>query len=269
MNQHPLFCLGGRDLEMETVRALVMETLGAGALADRGVGWGGARASAYLPEIRAALAAGRRPVLLELADDLPDDVPRDAVTFVDHHGANAGHTAPTTLEQVFALLGLPAERWTRRLALVAANDRGHIRGLRAMGADDAEIAAIRAADRRAQGITEAEEATGRTALAAAATALDGRLTVARLPHGRTATVADPFAITDPDRPLLVLSPGEVNVFAPGSAIAALAAAFPDGWSGGDLPHFGFWGHGEPMPALAMLLDTLSASLNPLSPPPGP
>ena len=43
------------------------------------------------------------------------------------------------------------------------------------------------------------------------------------------------------RHLLVRSPGEVNVFAPGDAIEHLAAAFPDGWYGDNLPDHGYFG----------------------------
>jgi hypothetical protein len=89
---------------------------------------------------------------------------------------------------------------------------------------------------------------------------DGRLTLVRLPHGRTATVADPLAIQEPDQPLLALSPGEVNFFGPGLAVMALDAAFPGGWSGSDLPDQGFWGHGEPVPAVKALLIVLASAL---------
>ena len=37
-------------------------------------------------------------------------------------------------------------------------------------------------------------------------------------------------------------PGELAVFGTGPDIVALAAAFPGGWHGGDLPTRGFWGH---------------------------
>jgi hypothetical protein len=252
----PLFCLGGADLEMATVCDLITEILGPQAISDRGVTWATPCASTYLPDIRQALATGRRVILLELRDDLPADLPRDNLLFVDHHGPAAGRDKPTTLEQVFALLDLPPQRWTRRLALVAANDRGHIRALRTLGASADEIAAIRADDRRSQGITPDEETAGQAALAVRETCLGGRLTLVRLPHGRTATVADPFAIEQPGKPLLVLSPGEVDLFGPGALVTALDRAFPGGWSGGELPEQGFWGHGEPVPPLDAILKAI-------------
>jgi hypothetical protein len=79
--------------------------------------------SAYRTELLAALVRGATPVLIELADDRFD---RGRTVVVDHHGPLAGHDRPASIEQVFALLGLPTEAWTRRLALVAANGRAHI-----------------------------------------------------------------------------------------------------------------------------------------------
>ena len=117
-----VFFLGGSDLEMQTIRALLEETA-PGHFHDRHLGWG-ARASAYRQEIGRALSAGLTPVLVELQDDLGLDLGR--VVIVDHHGEHAGSDKPTLLQQIFALLDLPAERWTRWFALVAANDRGHI-----------------------------------------------------------------------------------------------------------------------------------------------
>jgi hypothetical protein len=255
------FFLGGRDLEMVEIGRLVRQTLGDSTAVDRALPWHAARASAYRAEIEAALAAGRVPVLVELRDDLPPDLAARC-RWLDHHGAQAGADRPTALEQVFALLGLPAAAWTRRLALVAANDRGWIPELRAMGASAAEIAALRTEDRAAQGVTPAEEAAGAQALAGAERALGGRLLVVRLPHARTAAVTDRAALTSPpDAPpdVLVLSPAEVNFSGGGGAVARLAARWPGGWWGGALPQRGFWGHGAPLPDVAALIEEIGAA----------
>src|SRR5207249_1075933 len=111
---------------------------------DKRLAWG-ARASAYAGEIASCLGAGRTPVLVELEDDV--GVGDAGVVVVDHHGPRAAHEAPTSLHQVFALLGLASRCWTRRYDLVAANDRGAVRALVAAGATRAEIEEIRAADR--------------------------------------------------------------------------------------------------------------------------
>lgn len=254
------FFLGGADLEMAAIRALVEETLGQGALCDHRLGWG-ARLSDYQAEL-AALPRAVVPVLVELT--LDQDPPERAI-IVDHHGDRTDK--PSALHQVFALLaplGLPSGAWTRRMDLVAANDRGHVRAMRALGASPAEIASIRTADRAAQGITPDEERIGEAALAAAESRLDGRLTLVRLPHARTATVMDRIAVRTPEaeiRDVLILCPAEVNFYGSGAAVLALDSAFPQGWRGGELPTTGFWGHGAPMPDEAALLRVLTKALS--------
>ncbi len=250
------FFLGGHDLEMLTIGELVRGEQGDAAVVDKGLRWG-ARAEAYAAEIAAWCDAGGVAVLVELPGL---DGPAPNVIEVDHHGARAAE--PSALRQVFALLGLPEARWTRSFALVEANDVGHVAAMRAMGATAAEMAAIRAADRAAQGITPAEEMAGRAALAAARSALGGRLMVVDLPHTRTATVMDPLALElgDATRDVLVLTPAGPQFFGQGKAVAALDAAFPGGWRGGELPRRGFWGLGHPA-AEAALLDAIAEALS--------
>lgn len=196
-------------------------------------------------------------MLAELAVDMP--LP-DGALVVDHHGDAAGAEQPTSLHRIFALLGLPAAAWTRRMELVAANDRGHIRGLRASGATKAEIAAIRRDDRAAQGVTAEMEAAGERAVAALETVLEGRAHLVRLPHAACAVVTDRLDPDDP-RPLIVLSPAEVNVYSPGAVILALERSFPGGWRGGALPAYGFWGHASPLPDEAALLRAVAEGLD--------
>jgi len=232
-----LYLLGGHDLEMVTIRQLVAATLGDHAVVDRRLDWSKARASVLRPDIKAALAAGRQPVLVELVADVEPALAERCV-WIDHHGAGAGADVPTPLEQVFRRLGLPAEAWTRELALVAANDRGARAALAAMGATAEEVRRIRAADRAAQGITAAEEAAAAAAVERAEPFAGGRALLVRLPHDRTAPVVDRL---EPGRALVVAGPREINVFADGRTIEALRAAFPGGWWGGELPRAGFWG----------------------------
>ena len=237
------FFLGGHDLEMLTIRDLVSE-VAPERVFDKSLRWG-AKASAYRTEIHDAVAAGLQPVLVEIEDDIGA---RGSHVVVDHHGSRAGADAPTSLHQVFDLLQLPRSRWTRWLELVAANDRGHIRELRRIGASEDEIQRIRADDRAAQGITEEEERAGEKALQHAQTLADGLLTVVELPHAHTAVVADRLEMqSDPPENLLVISPGEVNYYGPGLVIDALDNRYPRGWSGGSLPERGFWGR-RPIPS---------------------
>ncbi|WP_137177019.1 hypothetical protein [Roseomonas sp. AR75] len=237
------FFLGGQDLEMATIADLVRTELGEAALADKRLPWG-ARAEAYAPEISAWRAQGGTAVLVELP---AEDPPAADLIMVDHHGDRAAE--PSALRQVFDLLGLPPERWTRHFALVEANDVGHVAAMRALGASEVEMKAIRAADRAAQGVTAAEEDSGRAALAAARATLGGRLLVVTLPHGRSATVMDPLALglDDATRDVLLLTPSGPQFFGDGRAVAALNRAFPGGWRGGSLPQRGFWGVGRVLP----------------------
>lgn len=274
-----VFFLGGADLEMQTIAALVREALGPAHVVDKGARWG-ITAAAYADAMADALARGAVPVAVEL--DVEEVAPhlRQALLVVDHHGGRAGAQAPTALEQVFALLRLPARRWTRRLALVAANDRGYIPEMLALGATPDEIAAIRAADRAAQGITPDEEQ-------AAAAAVDAALAsgpawsardplVVTLPHGRTACVMDRLSLPAPDGtpgpgtrwPVVVLCPAETNVFAPGPAIMALDRRFPGGWRGGALPRHGFWGQGRRLDEAAVV-ETVRGAVSPEAKPHGP
>jgi hypothetical protein len=161
---------------------------------------------------------------------------------VDHHGARAGHDSPTALEQVFALLGLPASAWTRHFALVAANDRAHVDGLLQAGATATEMRTIRAADRAAQGVTAADEAEAQRAIRARQT--HRGIVEVSTSSGTSSAIADRMRpeLGGPGyAALLVLMPDKLAAFADGPAIGRLAAAFPGSYWGGDLPQRGYWG----------------------------
>ncbi len=243
------YFLGGRDLEMVAIREL-LDQAAPGRVHDKALAWG-ARASSYEDEIIAALQRGDPIVLVELIDDLGlvSGPNCDRVTVIDHHGSLAGENAPTALEQVFRRLKRPASEWTRWRQLVAANDRGHVRALEAAGATADEIRQVRAADRRAQGISDEEEATGRQAAREARVLCDGRLTVVHLPHARAATVTD---VLEPSlggpgyRNLLIVCPQETYFFGDGGVIRRLAESFADSYCGGELPVRGYWGVSRPL-----------------------
>lgn len=255
-NDNLVFFLGGYDLEMVTIRDLLHQVVPE-RVHDKRLAWG-AKASAYSAEIRQALTRGMTPVLVELVDDLGLDA--TTILVADHHGERAGESQPTSLHQIFALLGLPPGCWTRWFELVAANDRGYIPSLLDMGATPEEIVQIRAADRAAQGIPPEEETAGERAVAQAQTVANGLLTIVRLPHARTATVADRLQpeLGGPGyQNLLVYGPEQVNFFGSGTLVRALDERFPGGWYGGALPARGFWGHDAPVPdVLPVLLEWL-------------
>ena len=254
-----VFFLGGHDLEMVTIRDLLLEAVPE-RFYDKELVWG-AKASAYREEITETLARGFTPVFVELVNDLGLDPAQFLV--VDHHGERAGENQPTSLHQVFNLLGLSPECWTRWFDLVAANDWGYIPAMVEMGATREEIIKVRAADRAAQGITPEEEAEGARAIARTELLAQGALTVVHLPHSRTATVTDRLQ-TELGGPgyqnLLVCDPDQVNFFGSGELIFALDRKFPGGWYGGALPMRGFWGHESPVSdVLSVLLSCIDKS----------
>jgi hypothetical protein len=254
------FFLGGNDLEMEEIRALLSGAGLADRIVDRGLAWG-ARASAYEHEIDAAIRAGETPVLIELFDDLPAGIDRSRSIVIDHHGARAGAQAPSALRQLYDLVAAPrGMAWTRRYALVEANDVGHVPALRAMGADPAEIRAIRDADRKAQGVTDAMERESRRAIARAER--HGRLTVVRTATPTSSAVGD-FLLPEYGGPgaaaLVVVMPGKVAFFGDGHVIERLKDV-PGCWYGGSLPERGYWG----APADATQAEAITARIQSLA-----
>lgn len=238
------FFLGGADLEMLTIRQLL--TAQDAAFSDAGLAWG-AQASSYLPEIQLCHHSDRIPVLIELEPDLSPDLLRHC-RLVDHHGPHAGSDVPTSLEQVFALLNVPPERWTRRYQLVSANDRGHIRALQALTppATPEEIRCIREADMRAQGATDHDFSVAAAAAAAAVQHCQGRLTVATTlgREGLVAELLEPFFGGPGFQNLLVHGPRTIAFFGSGRWVRQLAEQCRGSgrfWFGGALPEFGYWG----------------------------
>ncbi len=233
-----LFLLGGHDLEMLTLRDL-LQAHGV-QFGDHDLAWG-ARASAYRADIDTALARGAQPVAVELENDLPVDLAQH-ILWIDHHGDQAGADHPCSLRQAFDLLGLPESEWTRHFQLVAANDIGHIAVMRAVGASDDEMRAIRLAEFAARGICARHlEETCQALNQAEKPLLD--LTVVRLPHDYTGTVtdmADPLfggkGVTD----ILAIGPNEWGFYGSGARVQALAEHL-GGWLGGALPGTGYWG----------------------------
>lgn len=257
------FFLGGADLEMAAIRDLVSRHA-PGRVTDKHLAWGAAT-SDYADGIRAALDAKRTPVLVELTDDLPADAfDRPRCIVVDHHGPRAGADRPSSLEQVFRLLGRPRHEWTREHDLIAANDIGHIAAMQALDppATPAEMRDIRARDRRAQGVTEADERAAERAVAARRVA--GRLTTVTVPGNRAAAIADrmePLLGGLGYDVLLVAMADELAVFADGDTVRWLADRGPGSWSGGALPARGFWGaHLPPGPERDHLVAELEARL---------
>lgn len=127
-----VFFLGGHDAEMCAIKE-ILEAEGL-PFYDKNLSWG-ATLSDYKEELK-TLRSDNVAVLVELAVNLP--LPENAIV-IDHHCEKAGTNKPTSIEQIADLLGLTLNR---RQQLIAANDRAHIKGLKAIGADEREIEAI-------------------------------------------------------------------------------------------------------------------------------
>lgn len=230
-----VYFLGGRDLEMvEIARVLSEHNI---CTFDHALDWSHAMFSAYAEDIRSAVSSDRRAVLVELRE-IPPEV-RSLVDVIDHHGPESGHL-PTSLEQVFARLGIARLSWEQEL--IAANDKGYIEGMAAIGASPEEMNRIRLLDRQAQGITAEQEADAVAAVALRDESA-GSLTIVALPHEKTATVTDRLSASlgGPGyKNLLVESPFELSFFGEGRLILELVHRF-GGYCGGNLPHKGYWG----------------------------
>lgn len=188
-------------------------------------------------EVQNALTAGIEVRGIELAGPPPAGAHN-----IDHHryaGDDRSHPL-TSLEQTADVLGCDLSRHER---LVAANDRGYIPGLIAAGASESEVAAIRAGDREAQGLTAEDEAQARRDVARAE--WRGRAAVLHCEDRSTAWHTD----------LLYGSYDELLLASPANWVY-FGLRFREGfdlrlqetcWSGGAPPN-GFFGVAAPGPA---------------------
>jgi len=222
-----VFFLGGRDAEMHEIAAILMENHQ--KYFDKGLTWG-ACLSDYRSELR-SIEQNETPVLIELTMDI--SYPQDSI-IIDHHNQNAGKDQPTAIEQVADLLGIELNRWQQ---LIAANDRGYIPGLKTAGATAEEIEAIRKLDRRCQGVSEDEEIKAEAICRGFKSR--GKLDVLRIPFSHTSPITD--RLFGQYENLLILTAVDINFYGAGKIVQILADAYPDSWSGGDLPDRGFWG----------------------------
>lgn len=143
---HKIFLLGGYDLEMLTIKRMLMDRRDC-VVIDKHLRWDNALLSAYKSELE---DYDDSPIYgIELKEDIP--VPSKYIR-IDHHNDLNGN--PSALEQVTEILGVELSRYQQ---LVAANDKGYIPAMEAMGATETEIENIRMTDRVAQGIGPDDE----------------------------------------------------------------------------------------------------------------
>lgn len=190
-----IFLLGGHDLEMCTIKELLCEQ--GVRYFDAGLRWDNARLSAYAPVLE---QYGNSPDWTICGVELEVDVPKPRkYKVIDHHNENSDK--PSALEQVAEILRVPLDRYRQ---LVAANDKGYILGMLAMGATDEEIRSIRLADRRAQGVTPEDEYLAEKAITENLKR-EGDLTVVRALNSRFSPICDRLY---PYRALLVYTSTE-------------------------------------------------------------
>lgn len=145
-----LFLLGGYDLEMITIRDLLIEEKQ--TFFDKQLSWDTALLSAYQDELD---AYGGKDAYVIYGIELRPSAGNDIIpnyTLIDHH--NEYSDKPSALIQIAEILG---HYLTRYEQLVAANDSAYIPGMQAIGATVSEIESIRYKDRRAQGVTDEDE----------------------------------------------------------------------------------------------------------------
>ena len=234
-----IFFLGGHDAEMLEIRNML--TAGGYIFHDRNLPWG-ARVSAYRREIQ-SLDKTQTPVLIEL--DLDESVPGHAIV-IDHHGATAGKNCKTAIEQVAELLKISLNR---HQILIAANDRGHVRAMQAMGATREEIAQIRKLDRHAQGVTEKDEEQARLSVKDRVRQISAGAVIVNSLTDKITAVTD--LLCEHHKHVFVYGPGgETHYTGTGDMVHRLNQLHRDlygeddearCWFGGDIPEFGFWG----------------------------
>lgn len=230
-----IFLLGGQDLEMLTIRKLLLDhgyEEGRNMI-DLTLNWGAAL-SAYSDWLQ---PSEKKYIGIELKTDL--EIP-DGVDYqlIDHHNEQAH--LPASIEQVASLLGIEL---TREQQLIAANDKGYIGAMIAAGATKKEWKNIRRQDREAQGVSDEDEQLAKKSLKkhARTNALGWTLVKSLTP--RFSAVRDRIPH---DHPCIIYDQAELVYYGPG--ISRIARSFqqtlgPDPsrealvWGGGETGYF--------------------------------
>ncbi|KKR54022.1 MAG: hypothetical protein UT91_C0021G0001 [Parcubacteria group bacterium GW2011_GWA2_40_23] len=232
-----VYLIGGSDLEMHQIKKKL--TRSGHEVIDKNLKWG-AKADDYKKEIEQILREEKIPVAIELSG--ADRV--TGVVDIDHHGDKS--SKPASISQVMERAGL---KMSFIDDLIAANDSAYIPGMEAkieerrknfearIGSEKFEkmkqrlIAFVRAKDRQIQGITEEHEKQAEEAISHLENACDGFLTVVRMPHSKTATVAD--RLYGKYKNLIIISDdNEINFYGEGKLCQDLQKKFEGSWSGG-------------------------------------
>lgn len=165
---------------------------------------------------------------------------------IDHHIYRDENRSneKSSIEQVAALLRVEL---TRHQLLIAANDKGWIPALKAMGASDNEIKIVRAQDRLAQGVTPDQEAQAVADVKVAE--VRGGKWLVRCPQGSTSAITDRLygqysellTVDGRNGKWIYFGPRHMSFYALTEGGTTLAR-----WAGGD-PKNGFSGVEKPTP----------------------
>lgn len=147
METENIFLLGGQDLEMREIATLLQEHNC--VFYDRQLDWSNATVTAYADLLE---KYGPQKKITLYGVELTGETAWENYKRIDHH--NDLNNSPASIEQIASLLKISLSRYQ---LLIAANDKGYIPAMQALGATPDEIAKIRREDRAAQGVTPQEE----------------------------------------------------------------------------------------------------------------
>ncbi len=233
-----LFLLGGHDLEMMTIKQLLIdqgyqditkltESDHDKCFADKSLRWG-----AKITDYADFLEFPGKIYGVELSEP-PGFAQPSNFQRIDHH--NQYSHLDSSLEQVAAILGIKLNGHQK---LVAANDKGYIPAMKAMGASDEEISNIRKLDRKAQGVSDQDEKLAEESIARNLTRSKGVVIVKSL-TSRFSPITDRLY---PCNNQLIYTDNELTFY--GQNALRLRDRLPDlkkhNYFGGS-PENGFWG----------------------------
>lgn len=206
MNKTQLkFLIGGHDLEMLQISKLLAENNL--TVFDHNLSWNNAKLSSYSKELNNSDYF--------VGIELTQDIPRPAkYKEIDHHNHNI--SKQSSLLQIIDFLKDELDisvEITRDIELIAANDSGYIPAMEAMKATKEEIKNIRSRDRKAQGVTEADEILGEQSINENRT-IENEITVIKSLTPKFSTITDRLY---PCNRLLIYSDNELTYYGPGAA----------------------------------------------------
>lgn len=202
--RNAIFLLGGHDLEMLEIKEMLLSR---GMIVhDENLQWDNAQLSKY----RNILNDTDHFVGIELMTDIEPPI---YYMLIDHHNENAGKAS--SIEQVAELLGITLNHDQQ---LVAANDKGYIPAMQAMGATTEEIEDIRKRDRKAQGVTEEDERLGEKSIEENRTIMNG-ITVVESLTAKFSTITDRLY---PCNQILIFTDYELSYYGEGVPLLVLA-----------------------------------------------